>query len=78
MKILQVDRFEGDIAVLFDREKNIYDVKKDVFGFELHEGDLLNVTFADGKPIAAEFLAEETEGLRKRAAELREKRRRKK
>jgi hypothetical protein len=78
MKLLQVDRFEGEIAVLFDCEKNIYDVKKDLFGFELHEGDLLNVTFVDGKPASAEFLAEETERLKKRAAALREKLRRKK
>lgn len=78
MKILQVDRFEGEIAVLFDREKNVYDVPKNVFGFALHEGDLLDVTFSDGKPIAAKFLAEETEKLKKRAAELREKLRRKK
>ena len=78
MKILQVDRFEGNIAVLFDREKNIYDVPKDIFGFELHEGDLLDVSFSEGKPHTAIFLAEETERLKKRAEQLRERCRRKK
>ena len=34
-KKLQVDRFEEGLAVLFDMEKNIYNVQKNIFGFEL-------------------------------------------
>ena len=78
-KKMQVDRFEGEVAVLFDIEKKIYDVPKTVFGFELHEGDLLEVEFSeDGKPLSAVFLVEETETLRRRARELRESLRKKK
>ena len=77
MKKLQVDRFEGEIAVLFDENKNIYDVHKDLFGFTLHEGDFLNVTFDDGKPVSAVFLADETEAVKKRIRELMAKRRKK-
>lgn len=78
MKKLQVDRFEEEIAVLTDRaERKIYDVPKDAFGFELHEGDLLAVEFSGDVPVSAEFLAEETAALKKRIKELMEKRRRK-
>ena len=77
-KKLQVDRFEGDIAVLFDMEKNLYDVPKDLFGFELHEGDYLEVTFENGVPVSAVFLAEETEAARQKIRALMAKMRRKK
>ena len=77
MKKLQVDRFEGDIAVLFDQDKKIYDVPKTQFGFELHEGDLLEVVFEGDKPIAARFLSEETEAQRRRVRELMAKLKRK-
>ncbi|MBE6666296.1 MAG: DUF3006 domain-containing protein [Ruminococcaceae bacterium] len=77
-KKLQTDRFEGDIAVLFDMEKNLYDVPKDLFGFELHEGDYLEVTFENGVPVSAVFLAEETEAARQKIRALMAKMRRKK
>ena len=77
MKKMQVDRFEGDIAVLLDEEKNIYDISKDQFGFELHEGDLLEVVFEGGVPVSARFLAEETEALHQRIQALMEKLKRK-
>lgn len=73
MKKLQVDRFEGEIAVLFDENKNIYDIHKDLFGFTLHEGDLLNVTFDEGKPVSAVFLADETQAMRNRIQALKAK-----
>ena len=76
MKRLQVDRFEGEIAVLTDRaERKIYDVPKDFFGFELHEGDILAVEFSGETPASAVFLAEETERVHRRIRELMEKRR---
>lgn len=77
MKKLQVDRFEGEIAVLFDAEKNVYDVPKDAFGFDLHEGDILEVEFSDGKPCAAKFLEEETKAMQARVRELMKKLKRK-
>ena len=77
-KKLQVDRFEENLAVLFDMEKNIYNVPKDLFGFELNEGDYLDVTFENGVPASAVFLAEETEEARQKIRALMEKLRRKK
>lgn len=77
-KKLQVDRFEGEIAVLFDMEKNLYDVPKDIFGFELHGGDYLEVTFENEAPVSAVFLAEETEAARQKIRALMAKMRRKK
>ncbi len=77
MKKLQVDRFEGEIAVLFDAEKNVYDVPKDAFGFALHEGDILEVEFSDGKPCSAKFLEEETKAMQARVRELMKKLKRK-
>ncbi|MBQ3489199.1 MAG: DUF3006 domain-containing protein [Clostridia bacterium] len=77
-KKLQVDRFEGALAVLFDMEKNIYHVSKDLFGFELHEGDYLETVFENGKPVSAVFLEKETERERQKIMELMAKLRRKK
>ena len=77
-KKLQVDRFEENLAVLFDMEKNIYNVPKDLFGFELHEGDYLDVAFENDAPASAVFLAEETEEARQKVRALMEKLRRKK
>ena len=77
MKKMQVDRFEGEIAVLLDMDKQIYDIPKDIFGFELHEGDLLKVHFENETPVSAVFLAEETEALRARAKALMAKLKRK-
>jgi hypothetical protein len=77
-KKLQVDRFESGLAVLFDMEKNLYNVPKDVFGFTLHEGDYLEVTFENGVPASAVFLAEETEAARLRIRALMAKMRKKK
>lgn len=78
MKKMQVDRFEEGFAVLVGiQSKEICDVPKDLFGFVLHEGDILNVVFDGDKPVSAEFLAEETEAVKKRIRELMQKRRRK-
>ena len=76
-KKLQVDRFEGDLAVLFNREGEVYDVPKDCFGFALHEGDYLEVTLEDGVPVSAVFLAEETEAARQKIRALMAKMRKK-
>ena len=76
-KKLQVDRFEEGLAVLFDMEKNIYNVPKNLFGFELHEGDYLDVTFESGMPVSAVFLSEETEAARQKIRALIAKMRRK-
>ncbi|MBQ8496295.1 MAG: DUF3006 domain-containing protein [Clostridia bacterium] len=77
MKKLQVDRFEGEIAVLYDENKRIYDVPKDLFGFTLHEGDILEVKFEEDKPVSARFLEEETETMRNRIKALKAKLKRK-
>ena len=77
-KKLQVDRFEGEIAVLFDMDYRLYNVPKDVFGFELHEGDYLEATFENDAPVSAVFLAEETEAARQKIKALMAKMRKKK
>ena len=77
-KKLQVDRFEGDLAVLFDMDYRLYNVPKDIFGFELHAGDYLDVTFENDVPTSAVFLAEETEAARQRIKALMAKMRKKK
>ena len=77
-KKLQVDRFEGNVAVLFDMEKNIYNVPKETFGFVLHEGDYLEAVFENGIPVSAVFLAQETEEEYRKISALMAKMRRKK
>ena len=77
-KKLQVDRFEGEIAVLFDMDYRLYNVPKDVFGFELHAGDYLDVTFENDVTATAVFLAEETEAARQKIKALMAKMRKKK
>jgi len=76
---LQVDRFEGDIAVIYNMDEKVkYDVPRDLFGFRLHEGDYLDVTFENGVPVSAVFLAEETEAARQKIRALMAKMRKKK
>ena len=77
-KELQVDRFEGNIAVLIGEDKSIYDVDKEIFGFELHEGDLLEAEMENDTPVSAVFLAEKTAALREEIRVLMAKLRRKK
>ena len=67
---MQIDRFEEGFAVLVDEEEKIYNVPREQFGFPLHEGDVLRVTLADGMPVSAQFMAEETAMRRERAAAL--------
>lgn len=76
---LQVDRIEdGDIVVLFDGEKNLYEIGLSFFASAPNEGDYFNVVFEDGKPVSAEFLAEKTEAAHQRIRALMAKMRRKK
>ena len=77
-KKLQVDRFEGNLAVLLDREDHIYNIPKDLFGFELHEGDYLETEMENNMPVSAVFLAEETLAARQKIHILMKKMRRKK
>lgn len=77
-KKFQVDRFEGEIAVLFDSEETYCEVSRGHFGIELHEGDILEVTFENDLPVSAVFLAEETEETRKKIRALMEKLKKKK
>lgn len=77
-KKFQVDRFEGEIAVLYDGEEEYVNVLRGHFGFELHDGDILEVTFEGGVPISAVFLAEETEATRQKIRILMEKLKKKK
>ena len=77
MEKMQVDRFEGELAVLIDHKGGRWNIQKDSLGFELHEGDLLEVDISAGAIVSARFLEEETETLRKRAKALMEKLKRK-
>ena len=63
---LQIDRIEGALAVLTDDDENILHIPKDFFGQELKEGNFYEIVFADGKPIQATFLADETEAVREK------------
>lgn len=71
MKKLQVDRFEEDFAVLVDDDDMPIDVLRDLFGFELHEGDILAVEFDGDTPVSAVFLEEETLAVKARVEALR-------
>ena len=71
MKKLQVDRFEENFAVLIDDDDMPIDVPRDLFGFELHEGDILAVEFEGGKPVSATFLEDETLAVKARVEALR-------
>ena len=72
-KKMQVDRFEEGFAVLADDDETIYNVPREAFGFELHEGDILEVEFAGNAPVSARFLAEETAAAKERIAALMKK-----
>ena len=78
MKKLQVDRFEEGFAVLIDDDDMPIDVPRDLFGFALHEGDILAVKFEGDKPVSAVFLEEETAAVKARVEALRRKLREKK
>ncbi len=73
MKKMQVDRFEENLAVLMDENEEVFVVLRDAFGFELHEGDHLEVEFSGEKPVSAKYLAEETEASKKRVHALMER-----
>ena len=75
---MQIDRIEGKLAVLVDDDENIYNIPKDFFGEDGKEGNIFEITFEDGKPVSAVFLAEETERVRRRIKELMAKLRKKK
>ena len=75
---MQIDRIEGKLAVLVDDDENIYNIPKDFFGGDGKEGNIFEITFEDGKPVSAVFLAEETERVRRRIKELMAKLRKKK
>ena len=78
MKKLQVDRFEEGFAVLLDENDMPINVPKDAFGFELHEGDILDVEFDGDRAISAVFLEKETLAVKERIAALRKRLREKK
>ena len=66
-KELYVDRIEdGDIVVLLDGEKNIYEIELGFFAAPPNEGDYFDFVFEDGKPVSAEFLAKKTEEAHER------------
>ena len=75
---MQIDRIEGKLAVLVDDDENIYNIPKGFFGEDAKEGNIFEITFEDGKPVSAVFLAEETERVRRRIKELMAKLRKKK
>ena len=72
-KKMQVDRFEEGFAVLVDEDETIYNVPRETFGFDLHEGDFLAVEFSGNTPVSARFLAEETAAAKERIAALMKK-----
>lgn len=78
MKKMQIDRFEGDFAVLADDEMKTIDIPKSFFAFEVHEGDILEMEFEGDKPISAKFLVEETEAAKARVKTLMERLKKKK
>ena len=75
---MQIDRIEGKFAVLIDDDENIRNIPKEFFGEDGKEGNIFEITFEDGKPVSAVFLAEETERVRRRIKELMAKLRKKK
>lgn len=70
---MQVDRFEEGFAVLVDDDETIYNVPREAFGFELHEGDILEVELAGNATVSARFLTEETAAAKERIAALMKK-----
>ena len=72
-KKMQVDRFEEGFAVLVDDDETIYNVPREAFGFELHEGDILEVELAGNATVSARFLTEETAAAKERIAALMKK-----
>lgn len=78
MKKMQIDRFEGDFAVLADDDMKTMDIPKSFFSFEVHEGDIFEIEFEGDAPISAKFLSEETEAEKARVRSLMEKLKKKK
>ena len=77
-KKLQIDRIEGKLAVLIDDDETIYNIPKSFFGENAFEGNIFEITFEDGAPVSAVFLAEETEAVREKIRALMAKLRKKK
>lgn len=75
-----VNRFEeGFIVLLKDESVGSYDVPREQFTIDVHEGDVLDVEFDEaGKLTSAVFLEEETRARRERAIALMTKLRKKK
>ena len=78
MKKMQIDRFEGDFAVLVDEDMKMMDVPRAFFSFEVHEGDIFEIEFDENIPISAKFLQEETEAAKVRVRSLMERLKKKK
>ena len=78
MKKMQIDRFEGDFAVLADEDMKTMDVPKAFFSLEVHEGDIFEIEFDGEAPVSAKFLAEETEAAKARVRSLMERLKKKK
>ena len=78
VKKLQIDRMEGALAVMTDEvEEGTCNIPAEFFGEDAKEGNIFEVTFENGKPVSAVFLAEETERVRRRIKELMAKLRKK-
>ena len=78
MKKMQIDRFEGDFAVLADDEMKTVDSPRAFFAFEVHEGDIFEVEFDGNTPLSANFLKEETAASKARTKSLMERLKKKK
>lgn len=79
MKVV-VDRFEEGFVVLLEDEGNgAYDIPREQFKTEVHEGDIFEVEFDENGNIAsAVYLEEEVRARREHARMLMEKLRKKK
>lgn len=76
MKKHTVDRFEGNKAVLLLREDETIqvDVKKEQLPKDLHEGDILNISFLENNDVSnVEVLKNETEIASDRIKKLQKK-----
>ena len=78
IKKLQIDRFEGALAVMKDDDEGFYNIPAEFFGEDAKEGNIFEVVFEDGKPVSAVFLKEETEAVRERIRVLMAKLKKKK
>ena len=78
MKKMQIDRFEGDFAVLADEDMKTMDIPKAFFAHEVHEGDIFEIEFDGETPVSVKFLAEETEAAKARVRSLMERLKKKK